>query len=314
VSRAQGKNRSGVNRKLVYATVLVTVLLVALLTFYYLFILPPGDEWTAAIVDQLAVVPSLFVPEFNNTCTQLFTASGYSPRYYAGEDVTIDFYDRLPSKGGRIIIVRAHSSVRTDTSNVDLYTSEVYQEDLAQGRYYDLAVNNHISRAYFNYAGTEYFAVGPSFVSSVMDGEFSQTLVVLMGCKSLNQTSMAEAMVSRGAKAVVGWTGDVTVGDTDTCVLDLLELLLDKSYTLKGAVDKVNGDHPLNGTRLAYYPEEAWNHLVPTRKGGAVLVLLPAMSVAALSVGICPELDGSLRSVRLKRAYPLIWVSTVPLG
>ena len=185
---------------------------------------------------------------------------------------------------------------------------------MALNRYYDLAVNKHISRAYFNYAGTEYFAVGPSFVSSVMDGEFSQTLVVLMGCKSLNQTSMAEALVSRGAKAVVGWTGDVTVGDTDTCVLDLLELLLDKSETLRGAVNIVNDAHPLDGTRLAYYPEEAWNHLVPTRKGGAVLVLSQVNAVAPFSAAMCLKLVEFLPSARLKRAYPLIRVSTVPLG
>lgn len=292
------------NRRLVYATFLVTLILAALLAFYYLYILPPGDEWTAAIVDQLAVVPSLFVPEFNNTCTQLFTASGYDSKYYAGEDVTIDFYGELPSKGGRIIVVRAHSSVRENTLNVDLYTSEVYQEDLALGQYYDLAVNKHISRAYFNYSDAEYFAVGPSFVSSVMKGGFSESLIVLMGCKSLNQTSMAEALVSRGAEAVVGWTGDVTVSDTDTCILELLDLLLDKSDTLKGAVDRVNGDHPLNGTRLAYYPEEQGNHVVPTRKSGTSLVLSQIVFPSLTFSVVCLKPAGSVPSGR-KRSYRL---------
>ena len=312
--QGQDKRRKGLNRRLVYTTFLVTLILVGLLALYYVFLLPREEDWTAALIDQLAVVPSLFAPEFNSTCTELLTASRFDAKYYAGEDVTIDFYRYLPSKGGKILIIRAHSSVRANTSNVDLYTSEIYQDSSALGRYYDLAVNKHISRAYFNYSETEYFAVGPSFISNVMNGDFPESLVILMGCKSLNQTSMADALLDRGAKVVVGWTGDITVSDTDTCGLELLELLLDKSYTLQGAVNKVNGDNPLTGTRLVYYPEAEGSYVVPTRKMYASSMLSQAMlpSLAFAAVGLKP--GRSLFSVSRKRSYPLIRVSTVPLG
>jgi hypothetical protein len=276
MKKAQKTKRKGLSRKLLYAVLLVTIVLSALLVTYYLFLQSRGEEWTAAIVDQLAVEDTLFKPQFNNACTQLLAASGYSVKYYPGEDVTIDFYEELPSKGSKVMLVRAHSAVRENTTYVDLFTSEVYQESLANGVYAYLAMNRHISKASFSVPPyTKYFAVGPSFVSSVMKGGFSDCFIVLMGCNSLNQTSMAEALVGRGAKVVVGWTGNVTVSDTDTCVLQLLDLLLEGDYTVRYAVDRVNQNYPLNGTKLDYYPrdEETGSYRVPTRKSVAPLAL-----------------------------------------
>jgi hypothetical protein len=269
MKKTQKTTRKRLNRKLLYTVLLVTIVLSALLVVYYLFLQSRGDEWTAAIVDQLAVEDILSNPDFNTTSTQLLAASGYSVKYYPGGDVTIDFYEELPSKGSKMMLVRAHSAVRENTTYVDLFTSEAYQEDLANGIYASLAINRHISKASFNIPPyTKYFAVGPSFVSSVMKGGFSECFIVLMGCNSLNQTSMAEALVSRGAKVVVGWTGDVTASDTDASVLNLLELMLDEAYTIQGAVDKVRDNYPLDGTILDYYPkdEETGSYRVPTRK------------------------------------------------
>ncbi len=275
--KAQKTTRKSLNRKLVYTVLLVTIVLSALLVAYYLFLHSRGEEWTAAIVDQLAVEDVLSDPDFNAVSTQLLAASGYNVKYYPGEDVTIDFYEELPSKGSKMMLVRAHSAVRNNTTYVDLFTSEVYQESLVLplGRYYTLASDKHISKAYFNYSSTHYFAIGPSFVSQVMRGDLSDSFILLMGCKSLNKTSMAEALVSRGAKVVVGWTGDITVSDTDTCVLQLLDLLLEEGYTVRGAVERVRNNYPLNGTKLDYYPqdEETGSYRIPTKRSVAPFVL-----------------------------------------
>ena len=276
VKKAQKTTKRSLNRKLVYTALLVTIVLSALLVAYYLFLHSRGEEWTAAIVDQLAIEDALSNPDFNTTSTQLLAASGYSVKYYPGEDVTIDFYEELPSKGSKMMLVRAHSAVRDNTTYVDLFTSEVYQASLANGIYAYLAINRHISQASFNVPPyTKYFAVGPSFVSSVMRGGFSDCFIVLMGCNSLNRTSMAEALVSRGARVVVGWTGDITVSDTDTCVLRLLGLLLEEDYTVQGAVDRVNQNYPLDGTKLDYYPqdEETGSYRIPTKKSVAPITL-----------------------------------------
>jgi len=265
------------SKKLLSTVILVTVVLSTLLIVYYVLLQPHGDEWTAALVDQLAVEESLYRPEFNNACTQLLAASGYSARYYPGKDVTIDFYEELPSKGRKIVLVRAHSAVREGSAYVDLFTSEIYDERKASDEYAYLALNRHISKASFNVPPyTNYFAVGPSFVSSVMKGGFSDCFIVLMGCNSLNQTSMAEALVVKGARVIVGWTGNVTVSDTDTSVLHLLDLLLKEDYTVHRAVEMVNEHDVLGDTKLDYYPKDdkTRSYRVPTRSDAASLPLL----------------------------------------
>jgi len=312
MKKAQKTTRKSLNRKLLYTVLLVTIVLSALLVVYYLFLQSRGEEWTAAIVDQLAVEDILSNPDFNTMSTQLLAASGYSVKYYPGGDVTIDFYEELPSKGSKIMLVRAHSAVRENTTNVDLFTSEVYQESLVlpTGRYYTLANDKHISKAYFNYSSTHYFAIGPSFVSKVMRGGFSDSFILLMGCKSLNKTSMADALVRRGAMVVVGWTGDITVSDTDTCVLQLLDLLLKEGYTVRGAVERVRDDNPLDGTILDYYPqdEETGSYRIPARKSVASSTLsqptLYYVTVTSSYVGWSRV--AHLLSAERRRLYALI--------
>jgi hypothetical protein len=306
MKKAQKTKRKGLSRKLLSAVLLATIVLSALLVAYYLFLQSSEENWTAAIVDQLAVENTLFEPEFNNACTQLLAASGYSVKYYPGDDVNITFYEELPSKGSRIILLRAHSAVRENTTYVDLFTSEVYQESLANGVYAYLAMNRYISKASFNVPPyRQYFAVGPSFVSSVMKGSFSDCFIVLMGCNSLNQTSMAQALVSRGAKVVVGWTGNVTVNDTDTSVLDLLHLLLEEGYSIQGAVDRV---HPLNGTKLDYYPrdEETGSYRVPTRKSVASFALSqPTLYCFVSTSAVCRRRVALLFSAERRQLHTL---------
>jgi len=282
------KTTQGLNKKLFYSVVLVTLTLLTALTTYYLFFQPHIEDWTAAIVDQLAVEPALTNQSiaFNDTSTSILEDAGFDVKYYPIKDITditVDFYKELPSKGSKILLLRVHSAVRDNSTNVDLFTSEPFQENLVYGRYSNLIQDGHISKAVFAIPPyKEYFAIGPTFISSIMKGEFARSLIILMGCHSLNQTSMAEALVGRGAKVVIGWTGWVEANYTDSFTIKLLQLLLKENpETIKGAIDKINYqiDHfdpnPFN-TKLAYYPasKEVSNYIVPTRKNKASSTLL----------------------------------------
>lgn len=263
--------KKALNRKLLYSIIMVTFVLLATLVVYYMFLQPNSDDWTAAIVDQLAIEPTLVNQSrtFNTTTTSMLNASGFEVKYYPGKDVTVDFYENLPSKGGKVTILRAHSAKRSNTTSIDLFTSEEYDESLVQGKYSGLAANHYISRAVFDVSGKDYFAVGPTFVTSVMRGSFSDSLIILMGCDSLNQTTMAEALFSRGAKVVIGWTKKVDVVDTDNSTIRLLGKLLGRGLSIEKAVNETNqAPHPLGAT-LDYYPKSAGNYIVETKKSEA---------------------------------------------
>ena len=233
----------------------VSIILASVLSYYLFF--QSAESWTAAIIDQLTIKSEFANPAFRENCTSLMNASGFTVDYYQGGEVTVNFYKTLPSKGRKILILRAHSAVRDDTDWVDLFTSESYRE----GLYIDLASTRQISRAQM-YSDTKwYFSVGPTFVTNSVSGRFdSECVIILMGCNSLNTTTMAEALVSRGAKVVIGWTFFKSAGATDIYTLQLLNLLLaENAHTIKSAIKQLNsqiveGPNPWNAT-LAYYPE-----------------------------------------------------------
>jgi hypothetical protein len=176
---------------------------------------------------------------------------------------------------------------------VDLFTSEIFQE----GRYPVLASERQISKAQMEWSDDWYFAIGPTFVSSSMEGWFRDSLVILMGCSSLNQSTMASALVAKGAKAVVGWTDRIDLGDTDAVTLVLLQyLLVNPKYTIGGAVEAINrrlfeilGHYPRFGAELAYYPSSAKNHLIDTRKQSSPSLLLEWVRARSPIVSTVPK-------------------------
>jgi len=266
MAKRHKKAKQGLNKKLLYGVVLVTIVLLAVLVVYYLFFLPHTENWTAAIIDQVAI-EGLHNQTFNITSTSILNASGFKVRYYPAEGITVSFYKDLSSKGGKVIILRVHSSVRNESDFVDLFTSEPYNKpkELQYSAEYGLQLS---VAEFFVYPYNKYFAVGPTFVDLSMRGRFdSSCVVVLMGCSSLEKTTMAEALVRKGAKVVIGWTRLVELNDTDKSTLDLLHYLLAKDpYTIDGAVKKINNSSHPYGTKLDYYPKEASNYKIPTRK------------------------------------------------
>lgn len=258
--------KNALNRKLLYSVVLLTLVLLAVLVVNYIF-QPHTESWTAAIIDQLTVEAKLTNSTFIANSTSILNASGFDAKYYPSEDVKLNFYKDLPSKGRKIIILRAHSSVRDESDFVDLFTSEPYDDFKAIQ--YVADYGNQISRAEFLVPpNNDYFAIGPTFVDLSMRGRFdSDCVIILMGCNSLNKTTMAEALVRRGAKVVIGWTNWIDLGDTDASTLQLLRYLLAKDpYTIQGAVEKINElEHPFGAT-LDYYPKEAKSYIIPTKR------------------------------------------------
>lgn len=282
--------KKGSNRKLLYGVVLVTIVLLAVLVVYYIFFMPYIENWTAAIIDQLAIEGEKYINiEFNTTITSLLNVSGFDVKYYPGEDVNLDFYEDLPSKGSKIVVLRAHSAVRNERDFVDLFSSESYDPQ-KEDKY--SSYGEQISIAKFLGTDNKYFAVGPTFVDWSMKGRFdSNCVIILMGCNGLNETSMAEALVRRGARVVIGWIGWVEVNDTDSSTKQLLQYLLDENpYPIYGAVDKVNQQPHQNSVELDYFPkdEKTKYYTIPKRKNQTLTCMIWE-PFCSLTLIIAPE-------------------------
>ena len=100
-----------------------------------------------------------------------------------------------------------------------------------------------------------YFGISPSFVKSCMNGKFSETVVIAMGCDTLKFSDMAEAFIEKGAKAYIGWTGPVSASHTDQAIARFLRHLIIEKLTIKKAVTETRNEvdpDPESGSILRY--------------------------------------------------------------
>jgi len=211
----------------------------------------------AAIVDQLALTQTN--PAFRQTATNILEQAGYAVDYYSGEEVTVEFYRKFPAQPYELVILRVHSALgREDDRPADwvtLFTADAYRETW----YVDEQKTRRLSKVSYYEDGPAYFGIMPDFVRSSMKGDLRGATVVMMGCDGLAAETIAEALVEKGAKAVVSWSGLVSADHTDSATEHLLRHSVTEGLPLQEAVDKTAaevGPDPAYGSVLRLYPPQ----------------------------------------------------------
>ena len=263
-----GEEVSRSNKRPIFEVLVFVVLLLSLI--FYSFLRPsnvgqklPENFGTqrAAILDQL----SLYLPNqaFIENSTSILENAGFDVDYYPGNEVTVDFFRRLPSLGYKLIIMRVHSGLmfKEDkiTKNVTFFTSETYSTT----KYVLEQLRDEVVPAIVSFTPNfmenqpVYFAITPEFVKSSMEGRFENTVIVMMGCNGLTYTPMAEALIQRGALVYIGWNLPVSIDYVDNAALHLLQGLVAEEKTIWDAVmDTRNevGPDPTYDAELVFYP------------------------------------------------------------
>lgn len=240
----------------------VTVVFFCILTYSFLHPknqtnINQGFSYKAAIVDHL----SLSQPNqtFVETVATVLKQGGFTVDYYPSENVTVEFYRNLPSRGYGLIIFRVHTTQRGA-----LFTSEPY----STSSYVWEQLNDQVWRVSYHEGNPPlYFGIPPSFVKSCMNGKFSETVVIAMGCDTLKFSDMAEAFIEKGAKVYIGWNGPVSASHTDQATAQFLKHLIIKKQTVKKAVTETMaelGPDPVSKSVLLYYRTEAGNFVIPS--------------------------------------------------
>ena len=104
-----------------------------------------------------------------------------------------------------------------------------------------------------------YFAIVAGFVRQDMKGRFEDTLIIIGGCQSLGTPDLAQALIERGASAVIGWDEWVDLSHNDKAILHLLRSLTTEKLTLEQAMRKTMnevGPDPAYESILTYLTEE----------------------------------------------------------
>jgi len=215
----------------------------------------PTAAKTAAIVDQLSL--SQPNPDFIAAARTLLTQASYLVDYFPGEQVTVEFYRTLPTRGYDLILLRVHAGIttgveastgdRTETEYMSLFTGEPY----APGKYAEEL--NRLGRAVYYEGADPLFGIGPRFIEESMEGRFDGTLIIMMGCDGLRSRRTAEAFLNRGAEAFVSWSRPVTAAHTDAATERLLDRLLQVNVSTAEAVRQTAeevGPDPIYGGEL----------------------------------------------------------------
>jgi hypothetical protein len=224
-------------------------------------------QFKAAIVDHL----SLTQPNqtFIETSTNTLEQAGYTVDYYPNENVTVEFYRNLATYGYGLIILRVHSTTGGYPAVVfftsERYSTSKYMQEQLTDRVVPVAYSEEERDR-----GEGYFGITQSFVTSSIKGRFANTIVVMMGCESLNNTLMARAFIEKGAKVYIGWNTLVLASHTDNAITHLLQNFLVEKLTLIEAVRQTFrevGPDPAYNSLLIYYPAEAGEQTIDNIAG-----------------------------------------------
>lgn len=211
-----------------------------------------GSKLCVGIIDQFYSVS----PDFTDNVVNLLRKKGISVSIHKDEEVTVELYRNLPSYRYKLIILRVHAAVDTNSSGepVFLFTSEPYSTD----KYFYEQITDQIACGTIaNMSGQQFFIVGPKFIEKSVEGSFNGSIVVLSSCTGLHSLSLAEAFIKRGVAVFVSWDKTVSLHRTDEAVLALIEFLIINKLPLSEAVDRVMltvGRDPEYNSTLKYYP------------------------------------------------------------
>ncbi|MDH3677514.1 MAG: hypothetical protein OEQ12_04350 [Nitrosopumilus sp.] len=217
----------------------------------------------AIIIDQLSEeIPN---ENFKRKAINIFEEAGYEVDIVEGQDITVDFYKDLPSMNYKYIVLRSHAVAKQNSDTpVVIFTGERYSTE----QYISEQLFGHVMRAaplgvreiaaqvptdnwtvvnetyqYFDqpvrqniHAENDFFAISPKLVDEMMVGQFPSSTILLGGCSTLSNPSMAKSLIKRGASEVVGWDDLIGSLDNDRALLAIIEENVANNLEIEDAV------------------------------------------------------------------------------
>jgi hypothetical protein len=211
----------------------------------------------AAIVDQLSSFQEneAFIAEITGELEDY----GFEVDLYQGDNITVDFYRGLPSRGYKFIIFRAHSGILQGENQTYLNTTLFTNENYSKVNHWPEQLDKRLFEASIAEGYPWVFSISPRFISKSMTRKFDHTVVIMMGCSGIYLPDLAQAFIDKGASAYLAWDASVLLDYTDEATLHLIKQLCSENVTIKEAVDStmdVIGTDPKYGAELKYYPSD----------------------------------------------------------
>jgi len=223
-----------------------------------------GEIPRAVIIDQLHNdKPN---KNFQQNVTNYLESAGYEVDLYTTDDITVNFYKKLPSLNYEFIVIRTHSlGIGEVEESSSLFTGEIHTRyDHVQDQISGIIGYGvpFLPREVEELGGFEalkdqtFFVVGSKFIDELMLGTFPKSKIILAGCETTEGNHLAKSLLSRGASEVVGWDGLVHSRQNDEIIMQVLEETLVNGIELEDAVESVMKQYEqklLTDTALSHY-------------------------------------------------------------
>lgn len=256
--QGKGAKKPSLNKKLLFVSVMLATVIILGAVLWRFFLQPSEGEvkfsLKAVIIDQLS--EDFSNQTFVDGLTKILKRHKFDVEYYNHTKTRVEFFKGLAAGNYGIIILRTHAALRKDGSTVDFFTSEPYDAS----KYTELQDRGLLVKGELNISQTtvkRFFAFTSKFVKE-LKGVFPKSIIIAMGCQTLNQTAgipMAEAFLEKGATVYIGWSGWVSAPHSDLETIKLMQRLLDGDETIEQAVGKASPDQLFLYSRLKFYPE-----------------------------------------------------------
>jgi len=241
--------------------VILVIFCICLITIF-VFFRGNSEGPRAIILDNLRLdgrSPSGKDIPFVRETRELLEGIGVKVDYVGVNDVNLGVYQNLAKYN--LVILRVHSGLLVGEEEkeevVCFFTSEPLRENL--DKYSEWFSKRYLANATLELRdGTKkhFIGVKPDFIINCLNGEFENSIIIAMGCNSLESYSMARAFVdNRKALVYIGWTRDVTADYTDNATLELLNHFFQKNQTVKEAIKGLKDS--VTQAVLKYYPDRA---------------------------------------------------------
>ena len=171
----------------------------------------------------------------------LLESNGYHVYVYQGINATLDPLVSLNKFD--FIVIRAHGAYNDDPERPlgsYIYTGLRYEEAKAlyDGYIDENLKNGLLALAVIPPPGVElnetifetlpkYVAVSPEYLEQHLGNFKNDTIVIAAGCYTSNDSILADVFLDKGAKAFIGWRGEITQNYMDRVTLEVVKLLLE---------------------------------------------------------------------------------------
>jgi hypothetical protein len=181
---------------------------------------------------------------------------------YQGDAITVEFYGQLPSCGYKLIIFRAHSGLLGSKGQTIKRTCLFTNEPYGQTKHVAEQLSDQLAKARIDENHPWVFGIGDEFVTQSMEGQFDNTVIVMMGCSCLYLDDLAQAFIDKGASAYLAWNLTVDLDYVDRATAYLIRQLCLEKVTVEKAVTStmnVIGPDPTHDAVLKYCPAQSGN-------------------------------------------------------